>query len=393
MSDRRRPATRGNRGRDPARALRERVKELDCIYGIARVAARWNTEFEQDLQDIVGLLPAAWLRPEAATARVTIDGKDYVASGFSTGEHRLEAQITVNGEPRGAVEVFYRGPQPPMDEGPFLEEERRLINAVARLLGLLVERRDVAHVRAGIEERLQQADRLATIGLLAAGVAHELNEPLSSILGFAQLLKRSTALPEQDERDVTRIVSGALYARDVVRKLLMFARRAPTTKTEIDLNTDAVADVLSLFEDRCAKDGVELVRALAPDLPRIVADPAQMKQMIVNLVVNALQAMPKGGTLTVSTRGDKDRVFVVVEDTGVGMTKEVMGKAFLPFFTTKGPGQGTGLGLAVVHGIAAAHQGLVRVDSRPGHGSRFEVELPIVGDGGGGSEDPDGSSG
>jgi signal transduction histidine kinase len=384
MAEKRRPtAGRGKRGEPTQALLRERVKELDCIYAIARVAARWNVDFEQDVQDIVELLPPAWQYPEAATARVTVDGRKYVALGFSAGRQRMEAPITVNGERRGVVEVSYRETEPPADEGPFLREERRLIDAVAGLLGLLIERRDVAQARAGIEERLQQADRLATIGLLATGVAHELNEPLSSILGFAQLLKRSRGLPQQDEDDVARIVSGALYARDVVRKLLLFARRAPTTKTEIDLNGNVVEDVLSLFEDRCAKDGIELVRALGADLPRIVADAAQLKQVLVNLVVNALQAMPRGGTLTVRTSAGEDRVSLAVEDTGVGMTQDVMRKVFLPFFTTKGPGQGTGLGLAVVHGIVTAHEGTVRVESRPGHGSRFEVDLPITGGGGG----------
>jgi len=381
MGEKRRSAVRGGSHRGPTRALlHERVKELDCIYGIARVAARWNTPFEQDLQDIVELLPAGWQHPEAATARVTMDGREYVAPGFSPGAQRLEAQVTVNGERRGIVEVFYGEPMPPEDEGPFLREESRLIDAVAHLLGLLLERRDAAQARAVIEEGLQQADRLATIGLLAAGVAHELNEPLSSILGFAQLLKRSHGLPPQDEQDVAKIVSGALNARDVVRKLLLFARRAPTTKTAIDLEADVVEDVLSLFEDRCAKDGVEVVRAFGGDIPRIAADAAQLKQVLVNLVVNALQAMPRGGTLTVSTMAGKDRVSLVVEDTGVGMTQDVLSKVFLPFYTTKGPGQGTGLGLAVVHGIVTAHEGTVRVVSRVGRGSRFEVELPMGGE-------------
>jgi signal transduction histidine kinase len=381
MAEKRRTSVRGVRRREPTDALlRERVKELDCIYGIARVAARWNTPFEQDLQDIVELLPAGWQHPEAATARVTMDGREYLAPGFSPGAQRLEALVAVNGERRGVVEVSYREPMPPEDEGSFLREERRLVDAVAHLLGLLIERRDAAQARARIEEGLQQADRLATIGLLAAGVAHELNEPLSAILGFAQLLKRSHGLPQQDEQDVAKIVSGALYARDVVRKLLLFARRAPTTRTEIDLNTDVVEDVLSLFEDRCAKDGIELVRAFGEGLPRIAADAAQLKQVLVNLVVNALQAMPSGGTLTVRTIPGPGRVSFVVEDTGVGMTQDVLNKVFLPFFTTKGPGQGTGLGLAVVHGIVTAHEGSVRVDSRPGRGSRFEVELPMGGE-------------
>lgn len=374
---------------EPARELlRERMKELRCVYGIARVAAAWGRDFEQDVRDIVALLPPAWQHPEAA-ARITIDGREYATPGFALDGSRQAADVVVAGVGRGCVEVVYVRPQPAADEGPFLREERDLIETVADLLGLLVERRDAAEARARIDDQMRQADQLATIGLLAAGVAHELNEPLSAILGFAQLLKRSEALPEQEARDVARIVSGALYARDVIRKLLLFARRAPASKTEIDLEADVVIEVLSFFEDRCAKDGVEMVWEPAGDLPRILGDAAQLKQVLINLVVNALQAMPRGGTLTVRTAAVPKGVLLVVEDTGAGMPRDVQQRIFLPFFTTKGHGQGTGLGLAVVHGIVTDHRGDIRVESRPGRGSRFEVALPVRGreEGGEGGEE------
>jgi len=134
---------------------------------------------------------------------------------------------------------------------------------------------------------------------------------------------------------------------------------------------------LLFLESRWEKKGIRVVRELHPELPTITADPAQLQQVLVNLVVNAEQAMPEGGTLTLATAPGEDTVRLRVEDTGVGMDDEVCEKAFLPFFTTKDVNEGTGLGLAVVHGIVTAHGGTIRVSSEPGRGSTFEVELPV----------------
>jgi len=134
---------------------------------------------------------------------------------------------------------------------------------------------------------------------------------------------------------------------------------------------------LYFLEARCVKQGIVLERRLDPTLPSITADSSQLEQVLVNLVVNAIQAMPKGGTLVIETRARARFVVIAVEDTGMGMSEEVKGKIFLPFFTTKDIDQGTGLGLAVVHGIVSGHGGSIRVESTLGRGSRFEIELPV----------------
>ena len=133
---------------------------------------------------------------------------------------------------------------------------------------------------------------------------------------------------------------------------------------------------MSFLEARCAKEKVDLIQDLAPDLPQTYADPSQLQQVLVNLVVNALQAMPEGGTLRLATRGDDQSVSLIVEDTGAGMSEEVKKHIFDPFFTTKDVGEGTGLGLSVVHGIVTAHGGSIKCASQVGCGTRFEVELP-----------------
>ena len=358
-------------------ALRERVKELTCLYGIARVVERAGNSKDEVLQDIVELLPPAWQYPEITAARIVLDGHSHTTPGFRQSKYRQTADIIVNGERRGSVEVAYLEERAEFTIGAFLEDEEKLINAVAREVALIVERNEADAEKSKLEQQLIHADRLATIGELAAGVAHELNEPLGSILGFAQLAEKCPDLPGQAGQDVRKIIAASLYAREVIKKLMVFARQMPSRKAKLNLN-GVVEEAFFFLEGRCVKGGIEVVRSLASNLPDIIADPAQVKQILVNLVVNAIQAMPDGGTLGVSTRANDASVSLIVEDSGTGMSEETLEKVFLPFFTTKDVNEGTGLGLAVVHGIVVSHGGSIEIESRPGRGARFEVCLPIL---------------
>lgn len=371
-------------------ALRERVKELTCLYGISRLTERGDLSLDDVLRRVVALIPQGWQYPEITQARLSVDERTFTTPGFRVSPHLQSTPITARGEVRGRVEVVYTESRPEMDEGPFLSEERNLLGAVATSVGLILEERRAAEDRRRLEEQLRHADRLATIGQLAAGVAHELNEPLGAILGFAQLARQSAGLADQAARDVDKILAAALHAREVVRKLMLFARQTPPRKGRFSLN-ELVEEGLYFLESRCERSGIVLERQVDPALSPITADRGQMQQVLVNLAVNAVQAMPGGGTLTLRTRQDAGHVFLVVEDTGVGMTEEVRSQLFVPFFTTKEVGQGTGLGLSVVHGIVSAHGGGVNVESRPGKGSRFEIRLPldsVTEDGGPGTAEP-----
>ena len=359
-------------------ALRERIKELTCLYGITQVSENSSLLIDAVLARIADLLPSAWQYPEIAEAAVTLDGKRYATSGFDDLTPKQTAPIVVNDEQRGMVEVVYREEAPNVGEGPFLKEERGLIDTVAKQVAMIIERRQAGEDRLRLQEQLRHADRLATIGQLAAGVAHELNEPLGNILGFAQLALKVPSLPHQAHGDVGKIVRSCLHARQVIKKLMVFARQELPQKARVNLN-ELVQEGLFFLESRCTRQGIEVVRSLDPDLPEITADASQLHQVLVNLVVNAIQAMPDGGSLTLTTQAMDDHVTLVVEDTGAGMSDEVMKKLFIPFFTTKAVGQGVGLGLAVVHGIVAGHRGKIKVDSEPGVGARFEVSLPVEG--------------
>ena len=357
-------------------ALSERVKELTCLYGISKVTTQPSIGLEEILADIVELLPPAWLYPDIASAKIILDGHSYSTSEFRKGCHKQIADIVINGERRGVIEVVYSEEKPELDEGPFLAEERNLIDTIAKEVALIIERKQADEEKSKLQDQLRHADRLATIGQLAAGVAHELNEPLGNILGFAQLIEKDPELTGQIRHDIERIEKASLHAREVIRKLMTFAHQTPPKKGKMDINR-LITEGLSFIESRCAKEGIELERFLSPNVPEITGDHSQLHQVLVNLVVNAIQAMPEGGKLTIRTKPSGNYVILIIEDTGTGMTEGVMKQIFVPFFTTKEVGQGTGLGLAVVHGIVTSHEGAIHVESRVGHGSRFEVRLPV----------------
>jgi signal transduction histidine kinase len=355
--------------------LRERVKELTCMYGIAQVMAWPGAQFADVIQNIANLLPAAWLYPEVTCAHVSIYDKSYQTIGYKDSPYKQISDIVVGNEKIGFVEVAYLEKKITMDEGPFLKEERNLIDNVAREISIFCERAKVEEDKDLLQGQLRHADRLATIGQLAAGVAHELNEPLGNILGFAQLAKKSTDVPPQVDKDLSNIESASLHAREIIKKLMTFARQLPPKKAMVDLN-EIIKESIFFFEGRCRRAGIELISKLTENLPKITVDPGQINQVLVNLVVNSIQAMPNGGALTVETRSDTTGVYFVVGDTGEGIDESQISSIFMPFFTTKDVNEGTGLGLAVVHGIVTAHGGKITVETKKNEGSNFIVHLP-----------------
>ncbi|MBN1306760.1 MAG: hypothetical protein JXA18_02505 [Chitinispirillaceae bacterium] len=371
--------TQASKERMTARALHERIKELTCLYSISRISGKNAAPPDSVFQDIVEVIPPAWQFPAAAKARIEVDGKSFQSSNFTESRNKLSAPVITQGKRRGWVEVFYIQRGTGAGEKKFLKEESHLIKAIARQIAFIIERRQAETEKDDLQKQLIHADRLATIGQLAAGVAHELNEPLSGILGFAQLMRKHYKLPVKAAEDTEKIIKASLYAREIIKKLLLFARQTPTLKGRINFN-DIISEALGLFERRLEKAGIELISNLSPKLPLIFADGGQLKQVIVNLVVNAIQAMPAGGVLTIRTTVEGMYLLCSIADTGTGMTKEILERIFVPFFTTKEIDQGTGLGLPVVHGIVTSHGGAIAVKSSPQNGALFTIRLPIAAD-------------
>ena len=231
------------------------------------------------------------------------------------------------------------------------------------------------------KEQLLITDRLASIGELASGLAHELNNPLTGVIGFSQLLL-SKDLPDEVREDIKIIYSEARRAADVMKNLLIFARKHPPVKQLVDINS-VIEKVLALRAYEQKVENIQVFNRLAPDLPLTMADYFQLQQVFLNIIINAEHFMLEAhqrGTLTITTRRVGNSIIASFTDDGPGIASEDLVHLFDPFFTTKEVGEGTGLGLSICHGIITEHNGLLYAESKPGKGATFVVELPVLAD-------------
>jgi hypothetical protein len=229
--------------------------------------------------------------------------------------------------------------------------------------------------RVRLEEQLQHSEKMASIGLLAAGLAHEVNTPLTGISSYTQMLREQVAGVDPKAALLDKIEKQTFRAAKIINNLLNFSRSGSAELEPLDLNK-LVLDVLSLLEHQLDKSHIKVRKELAAELPPVRGNENRLQQVFFNLILNARDAMPRGGWLTLATSADDDTVIVEVKDTGTGIKREHIKRIYDPFFTTKGIGRGTGLGLSVSYGILQEHGGAIFVDSTPGQGTRFQVALP-----------------
>jgi signal transduction histidine kinase len=486
--------------------LREREKELAALHGFAAYLRDDSLPPERVLGKVIALLPAALQFPEDAAARVTYGDRVQATPGWRETPWCLRAAFGTNDGMRGTLEVAYLREFPAAAEGPFLAEERRLLDSLARLVADGIDRRkteerfrlfvgtgrirlfewnvpkdhytwpgipgkdavreegalgltreevdraihpddlpglrsrmdaaladperddildeyraalvpgnyswrqltarivrgpdgraervlgisvDISEKKA-LETRLRETQKMEALGRLAGGVAHDFNNLLAVMIAGAELA--SSHVPESNpaRRHLLQIENAGFTAAALVKQILAFGRRQELRPRKVDLRTvveEMDGMLSSLLEKR-----VRLRREFAPDAPAAMVDPVQFQQVVLNLCVNARDAMPRGGTLTLRVRGetagapredgtrDAPRKWATfeVEDTGTGMPPELLHRIFEPFFTTKAEGKGTGLGLATVHGIVKQSEGFLEVESEVGRGTLFRVRFPVA---------------
>ena len=477
--------------------LNERVKELQCLYGITSIATRPDITLNELYQEIANLLPAGWQYPGITCAKITINGKEFKTKNCTDRGPKWEqsADIKVHGAKAGVVGVGYLEERPEIDEGPFLKEERLLLDVVAERLGKITERKQAeekvrktaeewrttfdsivdfvsicdkeyrfirvnkafadilkkkpeeligkpcyemvhgtkesvtdcphkktiktkkpamaeffephlgihlevatspifnekgevtasVHVirditeRKKMEEQLIVTDRLASIGELSSGIAHELNNPLTSVIGFSDLLLERE-LPDDVKEDLRVINREAQRTAGVVRNLLTFARKHETKREPVNINS-IIEKVLKLRAYEQKVSNLEVDTRFASDLPEIMADGFRLQQVFINIIINAEHFMTGAhgrGTLTITTEQVGDIIRASFADDGPGIPKENLGHLFDPFFTTKEVGKGTGLGLSISYGIITEHGGRIYAESELGKGATFVIELPVT---------------
>ena len=324
--------------------------------------------------------------------------KDGLAVIAAAREHLPDAEIIVltgHGSLENALQAFKAG-----NIFEYLLKPLDDIGVLNTVVARAIERRNLRKHNRELFEQLQRAyeelrqksemliqqEKMSAIGMLAAGVAHELNNPLTAVVGFAQMIAeklRANRPANWDESEYTRaqqalenLVQGAYRARDIVSSLLRFARTTkPDARSPIDIN-QTLRDAFVFTEHLLLRHGITLEKRLAPELPPVWGNSARLQHVFTNLLINAQQATPSGGTVRVLTeRADEPKgVWVHVEDTGAGIPPDALKQIFEPFYTRKA--QGTGLGLSIAKQIIEEHGGEIRVESELGKGARFSVFLP-----------------
>lgn len=353
--------------------LRERIKELSCLYEISNIAATSAEPLEEKLRLAVSALPKAWQHPEYAVAELKLDDASIISGTLAKQYNSQRHPIRIRQRERGFLAMHYnylQGPPP-----PFLHEEELLLKTLAQEIGGIIERDEQKQREALLRRKFEQADRLSILGEITAGIAHELNTPLGNILGFAQLIQER-AKDRQVNQDIEKIINSAMHSREIVKKLMFFSCEMPQRMQRASIG-DLIEEALQLLRINFQNAGVQ-ARFTAPDKPvEAKVDPVQFTQVVFNLLINALHASPPGKDIRIDLELENGEMLLRIRDFGHGMTEDVRKRIFEPFFSTKSPGDGSGLGLSVAHGIIKSHGGGIQVESAPQKGATFTVRLPL----------------
>ena len=253
-----------------------------------------------------------------------------------------------------------------------------LADPEGRILGVLGIARDITATKK-LEQQMLNSEKLASVGKLAAGVAHEVNNPLAGILNCLYNLRKGTLSPERQAEYLFSMEDGLRRVQKIVRQLLEFSQQHEPELSPTSLN-EVIERVLVLTNHAFTAHQIRLDQDLYAALPVLMLDRHMFEQVLMNLILNAVQAIRGGGVITIRTKQSGDRCAIEIEDTGCGIPSSVLPRIFDPFFTTKGTGEGTGLGLSVSLGIVERHGGTIQVDSEVGKGSMFTVWLPMTRD-------------
>lgn len=355
-----------------AKSLIERVKELECLYSIAQISGKYKSDLKKAISLILNEIPNGWQYPALMKAHLVFGNQTY---GLPPQNNLYQScKFELNTGLEGELFVYYATDKIPTNSPKFLIEEQSLLKQIVHEISGLIELDEKRQNDLLIDKILKHNDRLNLLGELTAGIAHELNTPLGNIIGFTELLLKS----ENDFRkinDLNRVMKSAKHASEIVKKLMFFSCEVPTQFKKHNLNK-VINDCIDLLKVQINEKQIQVETDLNDQIPLFKFDSIQMTQVIFNLVINAIQAMDNKGELNITTQLNQNNVVLTVSDNGLGIPDERLKQIFQPFKSYKN--NGTGLGLAVTHGIVLAHGGKIRVESKLNKGTQFTINLPIL---------------
>lgn len=352
--------------------LRERIKELDCLYGLSKLVEQHGISLDMILQGTTELIRKGWQYPEVTCARIVITDcdKTFKTENFKQTQWKQSAHIKVFHTEAGVVEVYYLEEKPEIDEGPFLKEERNLIEAISERLGRIIERK-----RA--QDALRESEKLAVIGKLAARVAHEINNPLAAIKGSFRLIKGTIPEGHKHYRFIGLIEKEIDRIAQIIRQMYGLYR----TKQEIVLKSpdECICEVISLLKGSCEKQNITIELDKKDYADGVKLPDGMFKQILYNLIQNAIDVSSAGQVVMITSTIAGDTLTVAVSDRGGGIPEKLRPRIFEPFFSTKNEQErnGLGMGLSVSKNMVEAMGGNLDFETKVGYGTTFRLNIPI----------------
>ncbi|PKW20545.1 sensor histidine kinase [Flavobacterium lindanitolerans] len=352
--------------------LKERIKELSCLYDISKTTSMNANCSESALREICTIVKIAWRFSDVSIVELQCNDFYFTTSKLPEDTRFQVSCISIFEKEAGYIKVHY-----PISSGAFflIEEEQQLLDKVALEIGNYIEKNHIREREKQLQRSVERIDRLSILGEITAGIAHELNTPLGNILGFAELINEQN-IDRQVAQDVSKIINAAIYSREIVKKLMFFSCEMPQNMEIVPIKP-IVVEALSLLGPNFKKAQVSY--ELIFDNPELKAqiDNIQLTQVLFNILINSIYVAPENSSITVKVTDDSNNFYIEIADEGSGIPEEIKSRIFEPFFTTKPIGEGSGLGLSVVHGIVKSHKGdIIALDNQP-KGTIFHVRLPL----------------
>ncbi len=356
--------------------LKERIKELTCLYNVSSYIANCNLyDLDPTFKAITSSLKEAILYSSEAFVEMKL-GDTLVYAGERSTEHVfILTAIKAFNLPYGSIKIGY--PKSKYNDNVFLEEEKQLMRTLAIEIGNLIERKQIIDKEELTKRQMERADRLSILGEITAGIAHELNTPLASILGFSELLKERFVNDDDALDDLDKIMNSAIFSREVVKKLMFFSCVMPQQMELVNINP-IITDAINLMKPSFGKKELLYHLSFSDDEIYLRVDTIQLTQVVFNLVINAIYFSPQNGQITIEVNNEEREVVLLIKDEGSGISKEISEYIFNPFYTTKPVGEGSGLGLSVVHGIIKSHKGTIRHSANRPKGTKFTLTFPKI---------------
>ncbi|MDC6390447.1 HAMP domain-containing sensor histidine kinase [Maribacter sp. PR1] len=353
--------------------LKERVKELTCLYEVTSIIV--NSDYDQletSFKAIVHCFKKAWQFEDITEVLLSVGEYHVKTEGFRSDMVNIRSDIKVFNKVDGQIVVGY--PSEKYAVSDFLKEEKTLLDNISLAIGNLMERKQIHDSEVATRRQMERTDRLHILGEITAGIAHELNTPLANILGFAELLKEKVN-KEENVRDLNKIMDNAIFSREIVKKLMFFACEMPQEMKPVLLKP-VIESVLKLLAPSLREKKINLAASFSNDSMTLRADTVQLTQVMFNLIMNAVYYSPTNGNIDLNISEKEKVIRIRISDEGKGVAVENEDKIFEPFFTTKPIGEGSGLGLSVVHGIINSHKGSISYESNTPKGAIFTIDFP-----------------